>query len=234
MKTGPPMFFSGCILLLSSIFLALPLSHSLVVHASGAVTYVEPEISSAIVGETFSVDLAVADVQNLYGVGGTLIWNSSVLTVAEIDVRFGLADGVLYNPVFVAENTSLAGRYMFAATSTSPALSFNGSGNIVRIMFRAVSVGESGLDLETQLYDYPPSDREPRESWPIAHLTVDGFFQSVIPEFPDCSILFSLIILTLFACSVSRKARRRSTWRQETNSANHSEQNSLRDEKAIQ
>lgn len=136
----------------------------------------EPYASSANVGETFTVNVTVVDVQNLYGVEVTLYWNSSILEPVNIDIRLGEMDGVLRNPIYIAQNSTQKGKYLAAATSIAPAPSFNGSGNIVRLTFRVINSGDSKLHVETQLYDYPPPDREPRISLPIDHITVDGNF----------------------------------------------------------
>ena len=100
------------------------------------------------------------------------------------DVRLGVetySDGVLHEidsspPLFIAENniTQTLGQYRLVATSMNPAPSFNGSGNIVKITFNPLSLGDSILDLESQLSDYPPLDREPRISFPIDHTTMDS------------------------------------------------------------
>jgi hypothetical protein len=152
---------------------------------------VEPSVSSADVGEIFTIKIMVLDVQNLYGVEVNLYWNSSILEPVNIDIRLNETDGVLYNPIYTAENSTQKGKYILVATSMNPAPPFNGSGNIVKVTFNVTNSGNSILHLETQLYDYPPPDREPRISFPIEHTTIDGSV-SVIPEFP------SIIIPLLF------------------------------------
>ena len=80
---------------------------------------------------------------------------------------------------------------------------------IVTITFNVTSIGDSKLDLETQLYDYPPPDREPRISWPIEHQTIDGSF-NIIPEFSITTMIFLLMVLTGFVILLSRISRKRS------------------------
>jgi len=164
-----------------------------------SIVEVKPSTSSADVGEMFIVNVTVTDVENLYGVQVALHWDSSVLRVAEVDVRVGLSDGVLYSPCVTAQNelNQEKGEYLYAVRSASPAPSFNGSGNIVRITFNASSFGNSTLDLEAGLYDLPPPDRWPPASLEISHLTIDGSF-TAIPEFPNEIILPLFMILTLF------------------------------------
>lgn len=147
---------------------------------------VEPYASTAQVGGSFTVNITLADVQNLYGVEVILHWNASILQVVAVDVRLGFeshSDGVLHEPIFTAKNETIQeeGKYLLASTSTAPAPPFNGSGNIVRITFNVTNVGDSRLNLETKLYDWPPPDREPRISRPIEHTTIDGFFDMTAP-----------------------------------------------------
>lgn len=142
---------------------------------------VEPYASIAQVGETFTVNITLNDVENLYGVEVTFRWNASILRVVSVDVRLGVEshlDGVLHEPVFIAENETLQGegKYLLASTSHSEAPPFSGGGNILRITFNVTTVGSCRLDVEAKLADWPPPDRDPRISWPILHETIDGFF----------------------------------------------------------
>jgi hypothetical protein len=167
--------------------------------ASEAIVSVELYESSANVGQTFTVNLTIWTVQNLYGVGLTLKWNATVLRLENFDVRFGELDGVLFNPIYIAENLTLEGNYFLSATSTNPAPSFNGSGNAAKLTFRVLVPSETTLDLQTQLYDYPPPDRDPRISLPIAHVTTDAVFHGVIPEFSSTPIFLVFLFLAVLA-----------------------------------
>jgi len=179
------------------------------------VVKVEPYSSYANLGETFTINVTVADVQNLYGVDITLYWNPSILQVVSVDLRLGVEshpDGVIHESpslpyIFIAENNvnQEQGKYILAATSFAPAPSFNGTGNIVRITFSATSTGNCKLDLETELWDCPPPNQG---SMPIEHTTIDGFFE-LIPEFPNILILPLFIILTIFAVAFRKKISRK-------------------------
>ena len=184
--------------------------------SSEPVVRIEPYTSYANVGERFAINITVDNIQNLYGIEITLAWNASILHVVSVDLRLGAEshpDGVLHEPppVFIAKNnvTQERGEYLLAATSVAPAPSFNGTGNIARITFDVVSHGDSKLNLETQLYDYPPPDREPRISLPIEHITIDGFFE-IIPEFPITTMLLVLFMIsTIVAVAFSKSYLRR-------------------------
>ena len=145
---------------------------------------VEPEAVTATLGEPFTITVRLSNVQNLYGLEVILNWNPDVLEVTNVDVRLGVetySDGVLHEadsslPLFIVENniTQTLDQYRLVAISMNPAPSFNGSGNIVKITFNPLSLGDSILDLESQLSDYPPPDRDPRISFPIDHTTLDS------------------------------------------------------------
>jgi hypothetical protein len=146
---------------------------------SSAAVKVEASPSNPHVGETFTVTVSLANVQNLYGIEVILKWDSSVLEAAKIDTRLGVEshrDGVLHEstntpPLFIAENNLATDKdeYRLVATSTSPATAFSGSGNIVTLTFNPKTIGSSQLTVQSQLYDYPPTDRDPRVSQPIDH-----------------------------------------------------------------
>ena len=178
--------------------------------ASETTASVEPNESVANVGEKFAVNFTIWSVQNLYGVGLTVKWNTSILGLEVFDVRFGESDGVLFNPIYIAENLTFDGSYYLSATSTNPAPSFNGSGNIAKLTFRVLALGETKIDLQTQLYDYPPPDRDPRMSLPIAHTTIDGIFSGIVPEFPNAAIFlvfFTLVFLWAFLVKKTSRTR---------------------------
>jgi len=201
-------------LFLASILLMLLLIQVAVVQAAPeTVVKVEPPSSYANIDETFTINLTVADVQNLYGIDVTLYWNSSILQVVSVDLRLGVEshpDGVLHespSPPYIQENNVIQeqGTYRLAATSMAPSPSFNGTGNIVRITFVVISPGNCTLDLETELWDYPPPNQG---SMPIEHTTIDGFF-GLISEFPNVLILPLFIILTTFAVVFCKKISRK-------------------------
>ena len=156
-----------------------------IVYSQSTTVRVMPSTVSALLGESFTVTISLSNVQNLYGLEVILNWNPTVLQGETADIRLGVEsfpDGVLHEssyspPIFIAENnlTQNEGEYRLVATSMSPAPSFNGSGTIVRITFDSTNLGDSALDLQSQLFDYPPIDRDPRTAFPIDHITLDSF-----------------------------------------------------------
>jgi len=170
---------------------------------------VDPPTITVNQSDVFTVNITVIDVQNLYGVEVDVRWNTSLLKLIGVDIRLGVnshPDGVLYEP-FINITQENIGEYIIGATSYPPAPSFNGSGNIIRITFQAINNGETTIDLTTKLYDYPPPDREPRESLPIPHTTIDGNI-FIIPEFSNAiAIVIFLILATLLTLLMRNKKK---------------------------
>lgn len=154
--------------------------------SSETLVKVEPYESIACAGETFTVNITLTDVQNLFGLEVTLNWDASILQIVGIDVRLGVEshpDGILHEisetaPILIYRNDTIQeqGKYILASSSSSPAPSFNGSGNIVRITFNVTNVGSCKLNLETKLANKPQIGGV---SSPIAHTTIDGFFSPI-------------------------------------------------------
>lgn len=157
----------------------------------------EPALCSASLGETFTANVTVADVQNLYGLEADVSWNASVLEVARVDVEVGQAGGVLYSSVYIAENSTTESQYTLAATSVAPAPPFNGTGTAATITFRVKDHGNSSLSVTSQLYDFPPLDRYPRESLPIEHTTLESMFEETVPEIGSLPLLALLIVFAV-------------------------------------
>jgi hypothetical protein len=181
--------------------------------AQGTVVEVLPSAISANVGQSFTINITVADVQNLYAVGVIVNWNSSVLQLVNVDVRLGHTDtdGVLYNssltpPIWIETNSTYPSSYEIAATSEDSAPPFNGTGNIVRMTFNVTGSGYSSIDLtESQLWDYALAN-EPPISMPIEHSTVGGQFSTTTTvEIPNSAIFLVFTVLTVSALVVSKK-----------------------------
>ena len=209
--------------LIFSLLLLYPI-HIVFSQTSSTTVAVKPSKSSPRLGETISINVTIANVQNLYALDVILQWNSSALTVVSVDLRLGVeshSDGVLHGSrlnyddstlvsgdIFVEESNASQeiGEYHLVATSIGSATnSFSGSGNIAILTFNVTSIGHSELNLTTELADYPPPDRDPRVSLAIQHTDVGASVDSVIPEFPNIAILVLFLILATFALVFSKK-----------------------------
>src|SRR4030042_3688482 len=127
MATSTKWTCCGFSVFLSAVIVIVALSQISVGHAYETVVNVQPYENSVDVGQTFTVNITISAVQNLFGVGLTLKWNASVLRPESVDVRFGEADGVLFTPFYVAENSTLDGSYFLSATSDRKSTRLNSS-----------------------------------------------------------------------------------------------------------
>lgn len=181
-------------LLLSAVLIFILVCTSDLARSSQTTVKLEPALCSANMGETFIANITIADVQNLYGLEVDVSWNASVLEIAEVDVRVGQAGGALYSSVYVVENSTTDSQYVLAATSVAPAPPFNGTGTAATITFRVKDHGNSSLSVTSQLYDFPPPDRDPRVSLPIEHTALGSMFEETIPEIGSLPLLAFLIV----------------------------------------
>jgi len=165
---------------------------------------VVPSRSALPLGETFSVNITISNVQNLFAVDVALSWNVSVLQVLNVDLRLSIEshpDGILHEnlpdyPIEIIENSlsSETGEYHIAATSVGPVSSFSGSGNVAIISFNVTNLGQAGFGLESELADKPVSG----EANFIEHTQSIGNV-SIIPEFAS---IIAVGLLLVFATSV--------------------------------
>ena len=140
---------------------------------------VEPYANFAQVGEPFTINISLTDVQNLYGVDVSLSWDASILQIVDADVRLGVerySDGVLHETVNIywSKINNTSGKYCLVASSQKPAPPFSGKGTIVRITFNATDTRGCKLDIEATLAN------SEIPSMPIPHTTIDGFFGRLI------------------------------------------------------
>ena len=196
-------------------------SSNIIVNAQmGTVVSAVPQTSTPQVGQTLTVNLTIANVQNLYALDVTLDWNTSVLQFVSVGLLLGVQShpsGVLYGnqisdsvtpgDVYVQQSdaSQSTGEYHLVATSVSPADSFNGSGTIATVTLNVTNPGHSALKLQSELADQP----EPGEatSNPIDHQDSSSAVNaSVIPEFPSVIALAFLVSVVTVGALFSKRA----------------------------
>jgi len=197
------LILTAALLTLSLIQTAYPQT------SSGTKVAVNPASTNALLGKPITINITLSNVQNLYGVDVTLLWDPSALAIQNVNLRLGVEsypDGVLHEAagaeIFVEKNIvdQANGEYDLVATSVSPAPSFSGSGNIVSITFNVTDIGHSELILTTELGDYNPSG-----SNLIDHTDVNGSVDSVIPEFPSATAISIVVILVITTIVLSKR-----------------------------
>jgi len=179
--------------------------------ATGTTVNVVPSSSTPALGETFTVNITISNVQNLYALDITFSWNASALQVLNVNSRLGVeshSDGVLHEslpdaPIDVLEDSLSAetGEYHIAATSVNPAASFSGSGNVAVITFNVTSVGQAGFGLESELADQPASGEHADF---IEHTEYIGDI-NLIPEFSSILTIAVFLVLATTAVALTKK-----------------------------
>mgnify|MGYP001093811619 CR=1 FL=1 len=130
-----------------------------------AVLYVNPQNNAVTVGQSFTVNITILDVANLYGYEFELKYNTTILNMLNITEGDFLKQSG--NTFFYPEINSTEGYAYVVSMLLGDIPGVNGNGTLVAITFEAVAEGTSSIDLhDTKLRDSQPK--------PIPHLTVDG------------------------------------------------------------
>jgi hypothetical protein len=191
--------------------------------AQGSTTVsVVPQMSTSMVDETLSVNVTVSNVQNLFGLELTVNWNASVLQLVTANSRLGVEaypDGILHGSrlnfdvdslvagdIYVEDNSTVqsTGQYHLVAACVGSSDAFSGTGNIVTLAFKVNALGNSAIDIQSELADKPVSGDT---SNPIAHADVDGSVEAVIPEFPTITFAGLLVALVTVAAFLTKKRK---------------------------
>ncbi len=209
--------------LVTAVVALIALFSSSFAGAQGTTTVsVVPQMSTSIMDETFTVNVTVSNVQNLFGLELTVNWNASVLQLVTANARLGIEaypDGVLHGSrlnfdvnslvagdIYVEDNSTAqsTGQYRLAAACVGSSDAFTGTGNIVTLTFKVNALGNSAIDIQSELADKPVSGDT---SNPITHTDVDGSVEAVIPEFPTIAFAGLLVALVTAAVFLTKKRK---------------------------
>ena len=102
---------------------------------------------SVAAGQTFDVDIVVADVSDLAGWEALFTYDPSVLAVVEVNPELFLA-AVEGSQVVDLSSEAEPGSYRFAVGDLSTTMGESGSGVVARVSLRATAAGASPLALE--------------------------------------------------------------------------------------
>jgi len=175
------------LLCLIVLMLAIPANISVGMASTTTRLYVDPPESSAGVGDSFSVDVNVENVVNLYGWSCNLTFRADVLQVWVETVAFSTwmqtASGSPAMPLMTVDNTAgfvMMGQIL-VPTATSGA---TGNGTLVTVTFNVTSVGASYLDLTKSKLNTKISGN----NVPIPHTAEDGLFDNRPTLLPPVAI----------------------------------------------
>jgi len=153
-----------------------------------------PETVQPKSGEDFTVQVAVEDVLNLYGLDIQMSWNTHFLAYVNHTVKIPVevySDGILHEPVIMLKDEvdTGAGTYWIAHASMYPAPPFNGNGTVFEMTFHAKTNGTCVLEIFSSILADDFGN-------PIPHNVVNGTIE-IIPVHElaviDISILKNIV-----------------------------------------
>jgi len=192
---------TSSLLLLTLLF---TMSNSLYsVNAQETTVLIEPQfLSIPAVGETFSVNISIYNVSNLFGYDFLLWYNTTLIDCLSVEWPKGhfltpvLRPNNLFKIKTIEDNINeTTGAVRVTATLTDGEPPKNGSGLLVKITFKATATGSTFLQLYFPGFDYPVKLSDP-EGNAIPCSTINSEV-TVIPEFTDPSIMLLLLTIVL-------------------------------------
>ena len=199
-----------CIPLVLLIFTSISVARGQV--PSTTVEVYPPQINVEEVGQDFTVNINVTDVTNLFAWEVVLFYKNDILNgINATEGPFLKQGGTTYFAPDPPETGGIKDDYnathgrIHVSSTLLGLAAVNGTGVLVTIGFRGISAGESILKLEsrtTEVFYTLLADDDINE---IPFEPADGFV-IVIPEFPAALIAPLLMITTLVAVILGKKA----------------------------
>jgi hypothetical protein len=123
---------------------------------AGTTLWIDPPETTLPVSNTFTVDVMVSDVTDLYGVELEITFDPNLVEVVDADpgtAGIQIQPGGCPSPDFVVLNSAdnTTGTISYAATSISPSPPCNGSGVIASITFHGLAEGTSSVHFNSWL-----------------------------------------------------------------------------------
>lgn len=143
-----------------------------------AMVYVNPETNTWDVDDTFTIDVVVANVADLYGVDIRFSWDPTILQYLSYTMKIPVEDfpgGILHEQVLSVKDDvdATAGTYWLSQASLDPAPVFDGIGIAFNMTFKVKKLSACTLDITR-------ADLSDHEGWPLEGTAVkDGYF---LPE----------------------------------------------------
>ena len=201
--------------LLSTLFVLLVFCNGTTsVNAQETIVYIDPpSLLIPQVGETFSINVSIGDVTNLFGYDFILWYNTTMMDALSVEWSAGhfltpiLKPTNIFKVKTIEDNfNETTGAVRVVATLIGDEPPKNGSGVLVTITFNTTTTdGPSPLKLYWPGFVYPVKLSDPNGN-PIPSNATDGEV-TVIPEFSSLSLIFLLIIATLTIVLLKRRQR---------------------------
>jgi hypothetical protein len=153
-----------------------------------ATIYIDPQYSTASVGQPFSIDMRITDAVDVYGWQIRLKWNPMILDVVSVTEGNFLRSGG-GNTIWPAPYINQAeGWVFFGCALMAPSDPVSGSGTLATVTFVGTGEGSGTLEIMT---DYPYRTKLiDRDANPIPFSTSNGYFSVVqAPPVHDIAII---------------------------------------------
>ena len=141
-----------------------------IAYASETKLFVDPPSKNVVIDNQFTINVSVADVDNLAGYEFKLYWKKDILnatSVIETPPEVWEGNWSAWGPGIENDFNETHGRYYKGVTSQLPAPLFNGSTTLTKITFKAIELGQTDLILkDTGLSD--------SLGQPISHIKING------------------------------------------------------------
>jgi len=191
------------------VLLAMPLGN--VVGAESTRVFLDPPSQTvAAAGDSFTINVSIADVSNLLGYQFTIYYNSTVMNRTQVAEGSFLKSGgqTYFSPSFIDQYNSTHGAVAISCTLlnvTGNVSGASGSGVLVTLEFKSLAAADStSLHLAdvglVGLADSSPSL--------IPHEDSDGTV-TVVPEFTSLIAFLALIAASLSSILVKNGAKRK-------------------------
>jgi|Deesub1362A_J573_1020465.scaffolds.fasta_scaffold03047_2 hypothetical protein len=185
------------------------------VNAQKTDVLIEPEsLLISNIGETFSVNVSIYNVSNLFGYDFLLWYNTTLIDCLSVEWPKGhfltpiLRPTNFFKMKTIEDNfNETTGAVRVTATLTNGEPPKNGSGLLVKITFNSTATGTTFLRLYFPEFVYPVKLSDP-ESNAIPCSTTDGEV-TVIPEFFNSSLMFLLLSIVLVVIFLEKSVTRK-------------------------
>lgn len=201
-KLGKFLAYSVLILLLT-----MPLGAVLMADAESTRVFLYPPSQTVgAVGDSFTVNVSISDVSNLYGYELQLYYDSTLMNGTQVTegsfLKSGGSQTFFYVANFTDHYNSTHGVLYVTSTLTESVAGLSGAGILTTVTFKALALGDSvPLHLADVRLSVP-------NALPISCLDSDGTV-TVIPEFTSIVEVLTLVTASLLGILIGKLATRK-------------------------